>query len=66
MQATADKIINKASEYIEPLEHRIEPLKQNAHDIDQQIRRFVRNNPGLTLLGALVVGYGIGRLIARR
>lgn len=66
METTADKIVSKASEYIEPLEQHIEPLKKNIHDVDQKIRRFVRNNPGTTLLCALALGYGIGRLIARR
>lgn len=43
----------------------IEPLRDKFQDADKQIRRTVRDYPLLTLAGAVLAGYIVGRILVK-
>jgi hypothetical protein len=54
-------------------EDAIESLPELAHGVEERLRgfatstaRFVRKNPGLSLAGAFVLGFGVAKLARRR
>lgn len=43
----------------------IEHYKRQAQDLDRQARAFIRDNPTAVVVGAVAVGFIIGRLLSR-
>jgi len=56
-------------ERAQDLEARIGPqidqARQSLEEINEQVTTFIRRNPGTCLLGALAVGFLIGRIASR-
>ncbi len=46
-----------------PMRERVEVLEEGAKDLNIRMRTFIRANPGATLLGAVAVGFFVGRLV---
>lgn len=48
---------------VEP--HRVDAVAEQVRVIDRRVRTFVREHPTTTVLGAIAVGFLIGRLVRR-
>lgn len=44
----------------------LEEARRNLEDLNQRVTGFIRANPGTVLLGAVAVGFLVGRLASRR
>jgi hypothetical protein len=66
MSTQASEVVEKVSKMVGPLEPKIEPIRQGAEELDSRVRDLVRRHPGMTLFGALCLGYSVGRIIAKR
>jgi ElaB/YqjD/DUF883 family membrane-anchored ribosome-binding protein len=42
---------------------RMQMIQENAKDLDRRARAFIRENPAPVILGAVAVGFLIGRLV---
>ncbi len=55
---------------VKALQERLGPKLKDAQDqlsdLSEQVKTFVRKNPGTCLMGALAVGFVIGRLASRK
>jgi hypothetical protein len=50
--------------WMNPLDHdRIESIQGRARELNERVVQFVKENPVQTVVGAVVVGYLLGRLI---
>lgn len=65
MEAT-EQLQQKAREMQERLGPQLEEAKQGLSELNTRIKSFVRERPGLCLLGALAFGYVVGRIASRR
>ncbi len=50
----------------ERLAPKLEEAKERLADANEKVKGFIRENPGVTLLGAVAIGFVIGRLASRR
>lgn len=66
MEMSASAVTEKINNIMSPLEDKIEPMRENVEELDNRVRTLVRENPALTLFGALCFGYFVGRIIAKR
>lgn len=48
------------------LEHQVDQTKQNIQQFNEQAVRFIQENPGWCLIGAVATGYVLGRMASRR
>lgn len=48
------------------LSPQVEEARRNLAEINRQVVGFIRANPGTCLLGALALGFIVGRLASRR
>lgn len=48
-----------------PFNTDLEDIQERVHDLDVQARAFIRQNPVLTLAGAVTIGFLIGKLVTR-
>lgn len=60
-----EQIEETAREIGERVRPQIESARKRLSDLDRDITTYIKENPGKVLLGALAVGYLIGK-IARR
>jgi hypothetical protein len=44
----------------------IEEARRNLGDLNTKVVKFIREHPGTCLLGALAVGFVVGRIASRR
>jgi hypothetical protein len=54
------------AEAMERLGPRIEEAKQQLDVINVKVKTFVKENPGTALLGALALGFVVGRLVSKK
>jgi hypothetical protein len=54
-----------AREIGERVRPQIEHAKQRLSEINGQVTRYIKANPGKCLLGALAVGYIVGKIASR-
>ena len=47
-------------------QEQIEAAKEAIGDLDKKVRAFVRENPGMCLVGAVAAGFIVARLVSRR
>jgi hypothetical protein len=66
MEMSASAVTEKINNFMGPLEDKIEPMREGADELDSRVRTLVRDNPAMTLFGALCFGYFVGRIIAKR
>jgi hypothetical protein len=64
MEITRD-IGDTAREIGDRMRPQIEEAKRRLGDFNQQVTGFIKANPGKCLLGALAVGYLVGKIASR-
>lgn len=65
MEST-QQLKQKGREVEERLGPQIEEAKKNLDDLNARIKSFIRERPGMCLLGALAFGFIVGRIASRR
>lgn len=68
-----ESVVDRSKEAAERLQHQYQELNQ-AYDttrarldnLNDQAVDFIRENPGVCIVGAVALGYFVGRLAARR
>jgi len=66
MQGTIRQLENKADELKSEVVPQIEDAAKRLGDLNSRIVAFVREHPGSCLLGALALGFIVGKIAARR
>jgi ElaB/YqjD/DUF883 family membrane-anchored ribosome-binding protein len=57
---------SRAEELQQRLGPQLEQAKQNLSELNLRVSTFIRHNPGTCLLGALAIGFVVGRIASRR
>ena len=65
MEAT-EQLQEKREELQNRLGTQLEEARRNLQDLNDRITEFVRQRPGVCLLGALAFGFVVGRIASRR
>jgi ElaB/YqjD/DUF883 family membrane-anchored ribosome-binding protein len=65
MEAT-EQLQEKREELQNRLGTQLEEARRNLQDLNARITEFVRQRPGVCLLGALAFGFVVGRIASRR
>ena len=47
-------------------QEQIEVAREALSDVDKKVRAFVKERPGMCLMGAVAAGFIIGRIVSRR
>lgn len=66
MDVNPQQLQDKARQLQENLLPQIEDARRNLEDMNTRVVTFIRANPGTCLLGAVAVGFIIGRIASRR
>jgi ElaB/YqjD/DUF883 family membrane-anchored ribosome-binding protein len=66
MDVNPQQIQDKAREFQENLLPQLDEARRNLEDMNTRVVSFIRANPGTCLLGAVAVGFIVGRLASRR
>jgi ElaB/YqjD/DUF883 family membrane-anchored ribosome-binding protein len=66
MDINSQQIQDKARQLQENMIPQLEEARRNLEDMNTRVVSFVRANPGTCLLGAVAVGFIVGRLASRR
>ncbi|HEX5746404.1 MAG TPA: hypothetical protein VFZ09_09170 [Archangium sp.] len=66
MDVNPQQIQDKARQLQENLLPQIDEARRNLEDVNTRVVSFIRANPGTCLLGAVAVGFIIGRIASRR
>jgi ElaB/YqjD/DUF883 family membrane-anchored ribosome-binding protein len=66
MDINPQQMQDKARQLQENLVPQIEEARRNLEDLNVRVASFIRANPGTCLLGAVAVGFIVGRLASRR
>jgi ElaB/YqjD/DUF883 family membrane-anchored ribosome-binding protein len=62
---TAASVQNKAQDIAAGLTPQIDQARERLEAINHQVTSFIKEKPGTCLLGALAVGFLIGRIASR-
>ncbi len=65
MESTHNPIQDRARELQEQLGPQLEQAAENFRELDQRARSFIRENPGTCLMGAVALGFLIGKIASR-
>jgi ElaB/YqjD/DUF883 family membrane-anchored ribosome-binding protein len=66
MDVNSQQLQDKARQLQENLLPQLEDARRNLEDMNTRAMSFIRANPGTCLLGAVAVGFIIGRIASRR
>ncbi|HLM46661.1 MAG TPA: hypothetical protein VK458_22515 [Myxococcaceae bacterium] len=66
MDVNAQQLQDKARQFQENMVPQLEEARRNLEDLNTRVVSFVRANPGTCLLGAVAVGFIVGRIASRR
>jgi ElaB/YqjD/DUF883 family membrane-anchored ribosome-binding protein len=66
MDVNAQQLQDKARQLQENMVPQLEEARRNLEDFNTRVVSFVRANPGTCLLGAVAVGFIVGRIASRR
>ena len=66
MEPTPEAFEDKARELQAKLAPQLEQARETLTHFNTRAKAFIRERPGTCLLGALAVGYLVGRLASRR
>ncbi|MDY7225143.1 hypothetical protein [Hyalangium rubrum] len=66
MEMNPQQIQDRAREIQERIVPQIEEARRNLVDLNSRAVSFIRANPGTCLIGAVAVGFLIGKIAARR
>ncbi|MBN1209319.1 MAG: hypothetical protein JXB05_30995 [Myxococcaceae bacterium] len=66
MEMNPQQIQDRARELQERIAPQIDEARRNLVDLNTRVVSFIRANPGTCLLGALAVGFLVGKIASRR
>jgi ElaB/YqjD/DUF883 family membrane-anchored ribosome-binding protein len=66
MEMNPQQIQDRARELQERIVPQIEEARRNLVDLNTRVVGFIRANPGTCLIGAVAVGFLIGKIASRR
>jgi ElaB/YqjD/DUF883 family membrane-anchored ribosome-binding protein len=66
MDVNSQQLQDKARQLQENLLPQLEDARRNLEDMNTRVVSFIRANPGTCLLGAVAVGFIVGRIASRR
>lgn len=66
MDVNPQHLQEKAHQFQENLVPQLEDARRNLEELNTRVVRFVRANPGTCLLGAVALGFIVGRIASRR
>jgi ElaB/YqjD/DUF883 family membrane-anchored ribosome-binding protein len=66
MESTQQQLQQKARDIQKRLGPQIDEAKRNLSDLNARVTSFIRERPGMCLLGALAFGFVVGRIASRR
>jgi ElaB/YqjD/DUF883 family membrane-anchored ribosome-binding protein len=66
MEMNPQQIQDRAREIQERIVPQIDEARRNLVDMNNRVVGFIRANPGTCLLGAVAVGFLIGKIASRR
>ncbi|AKJ05311.1 hypothetical protein ATI61_102373 [Archangium gephyra] len=66
MDVNPQQLQDKARQLQENLLPQLDEARRNLEDANTRVVSFIRANPGTCLLGAVAVGFIIGRIASRR
>jgi ElaB/YqjD/DUF883 family membrane-anchored ribosome-binding protein len=66
MEMNPQQIQDRAREIQERIVPQIEEARRNLVDMNTRVVGFIRANPGTCLIGAVAVGFLIGKIASRR
>jgi ElaB/YqjD/DUF883 family membrane-anchored ribosome-binding protein len=65
MEMNAEQMQNKAREHLAQLGPQLDEARRNLVDFNTRTVAFIRENPGTCLLGAVALGFLVGKLASR-
>ena len=66
MDTNTQEFQDRARELQERFGPQLAQAQQNLGELNRRVTTFIRQNPGTCLLGALAVGFVIGKIASRR
>lgn len=66
MDVNAQNLQEKARQLQDNMLPQIDEARRNLEDLNTRVVGFIRANPGTCLLGAVAVGFIVGRIASRR
>ncbi|MBJ6765722.1 hypothetical protein JGU66_33630 [Myxococcaceae bacterium JPH2] len=66
MEMNPQQLADRARQLQDQVVPQLDEARQNLVDLNQRVVSFIRANPGTCLLGAVAVGFLVGRLASRR
>lgn len=66
MEMNQEQLQDRARELQERFGPQIDQARQNLTDLNRRVTSFIKENPGTCLLGALALGFVVGKLASRR
>jgi ElaB/YqjD/DUF883 family membrane-anchored ribosome-binding protein len=66
MEINPQQIQDRARELQERIVPQIEEARRNLEDVNTRVVSFIRANPGTCLVGAVALGFLIGKIASRR
>jgi hypothetical protein len=66
MEMNPQQIQDRARELQERIVPQIDEARRNLVDLNTRVVSFIRANPGTCLIGAVAVGFLVGKLASRR
>lgn len=66
METTPEQLQERARELQARIAPQIDEARRNLVDLNQRVVGFIRQNPGTCLLGAVAVGFLVGKIASRR
>lgn len=66
MEANPQQLQEKARELQDRIAPQIDEARRNLVDLNQRVVSFIKENPGTCLVGAVAVGFLVGKLASRR
>lgn len=65
METSPQQLQDRARELQARMAPQIEEARRNLQDLNQRAQTFIRERPGTCLIGALAVGFLIGKIASR-
>ena len=66
MEVNPQHLQDRARQLQDTVLPQLDEARRNLEDINQRVAGFIRANPGTCLLGAVAVGFIVGRIASRR
>jgi ElaB/YqjD/DUF883 family membrane-anchored ribosome-binding protein len=66
MEINPQQIQDRAREIQDRIVPQIEEARRNLEDVNTRVVSFIRANPGTCLVGAVALGFLIGKIASRR